>query len=446
MALGRLRARALVVRVVAELLRPDLPIMEWHIPARQGRAPAGESTSCSDGPRHALIVTVSRERLGVAQRLGGWFSVAVSMLTGLTIAYGSISCSPSSSQSSSPAGSSCKAAGGTCVLGDATCAQRAASSAQDCNPPPENPGGAFCCLALQEGGITSANDGGGNDGSSIGASIDGDAGDAGSSAPCNPLFPPSTTLGTILGVGEDTQSTLYVADEMPAVAGQDRVFVSNDTTLDRQHVAGTGQSGSSPNADYTLSFQPPFADAGDLRALLIQVRGGVVTGMALGPGNSRSFLGTADAGQVPLTVLDAGAIVGFKLQNLPNVIEHVADVSNGDAIVVTAPMDAWGTSGFRLFYGKADAMVEYPITSVNADDYGQYIAFQMGGMTYNVFFNDPFGIDGGGGPGPGSLYTDGGGADPALQTIPGALTVTERTPTPTSLAGFSFTCSTAAGG
>jgi hypothetical protein len=278
----------------------------------------------------------------------------------------------------------------------------------------------------------------------LGCSTSSNGGAGASSGPCDPLSPPPTTLGAVLGVGEDTQSLIYVADQVPD-SGQDRVFVSSGATLDRQHVAGTGQSGSPPNADYTLSFQPPFADAGDVRALLIQVRGGVVAGMALGPGNSRNFLGTADAGQVPLTVLDKGAIGGFKIQNLPNVVEHVADVSNGDAIVVTAPMDAWSTSGFGLFYGKADAMVEYPIISVNADDYGQYIAFQMDGMTYNIFFNDPFGVDGGGGPGPGTLYTDGGGADPALQTVPGALTVTERTPTPTSLSGFSFTCSTAAG-
>jgi hypothetical protein len=120
------------------------------------------------------------------------------------------------------------------------------------------------------------------------------------------------------------------------------------TALSETLVA-TGQSGSPPNADCTLSFQPPFADAGDVHALLIRVRGGVVAGMALGPGNSRNFLGTAGGGQVPLTVLNAGAIAGFKIQNLPNVVEHVADVGNGDAIVVTAPMDAWSTPGLRPF-------------------------------------------------------------------------------------------------
>jgi hypothetical protein len=97
-------------------------------------------------------------RLG--RRTGRSFAVLVSMLTGLVMGYGSTSCSPSSSQSSSAAGTSCRATGGTCVLGGATCTKQAASSAQDCNPPPVNPGGAFCCLELQEGGISNPSDGG----------------------------------------------------------------------------------------------------------------------------------------------------------------------------------------------------------------------------------------------------------------------------------------------
>jgi hypothetical protein len=53
--------------------------------------------------------------------------------------------------SSSPAtGSACSSAGGNCVLGGASCSKQAGSSAQDCNPPPENPGGAFCCLDLAQ--------------------------------------------------------------------------------------------------------------------------------------------------------------------------------------------------------------------------------------------------------------------------------------------------------
>jgi hypothetical protein len=59
-----------------------------------------------------------------------------------------------------------------------------------------------------------------------------------------------------------------------------------------------------------------------------------------------------------LTVVDASAIAGFSLQNLPVEVEYVADVSNGEAIVVTEPMDPWGYSGFRLFYGTPSQMIE----------------------------------------------------------------------------------------
>ncbi len=46
--------------------------------------------------------------------------------------------------------SACAAAGGACVLGSAACASVAPDGAQDCNPNPPNPGGAFCCLALAD--------------------------------------------------------------------------------------------------------------------------------------------------------------------------------------------------------------------------------------------------------------------------------------------------------
>ncbi len=160
------------------------------------------------------------------------------------------------------------------------------------------------------------------------------------------------------------------------------------------------------------------------------MRGGVTTAMALGPANSRSFL-SPDAGQSPLTVVDAGAIAHFKIQNLPFLIEYVADVSNGDAIVVTMPMDPWGTSEFRLFYGAPSDMIERKIVSYDDGDTSDDIAFTVGGSTYTAhlaFVSSLFSGDAG--LGPSSL--DMGSA--------GTLNVTERLPTPTTLSGFSFTC------
>jgi hypothetical protein len=56
--------------------------------------------------------------------------------------------------SSAPLGSACASAGGTCIPGPKGCAKQAPSSAQDCQTTPPNPGGAFCCLELQDAGST----------------------------------------------------------------------------------------------------------------------------------------------------------------------------------------------------------------------------------------------------------------------------------------------------
>lgn len=47
-----------------------------------------------------------------------------------------------------------------------------------------------------------------------------------------------------------------------------------------------------------------------------------------------------DAGDELLTVVEASAVAGFSLKNLPVEVEYVADVSDGETIVVIEPMDA----------------------------------------------------------------------------------------------------------
>jgi hypothetical protein len=129
-----------------------------------------------------------------------------------------------------------------------------------------------------------------------------------------------------------------------------------------------------------------------------------------------------------------GAVASFKIQNLPVLVEYVADVSNGDSIVVTEPMDPWGYSGFRLFYGAPGQMIERAITNYDRGDYGDDISFTVNGTMYTAYLTfAPFGPDAGNGPfdpGPPSLDTGAGGK----------VSITPRTPTPTSLPGFSFTC------
>ncbi len=161
------------------------------------------------------------------------------------------------------------------------------------------------------------------------------SGGASSGGPCNPLTPAPVTLGTLLGVGQDSQSTLYVADIAPGTGspdGQDRVFVSDGKTLVRQHVAGTGQQGGPPNATYTLSFEPAsdYGTTSALRSLIIQQAGtGAPVAMALGPGVTKG----PGAGDQPLTVVGASAISGYALVNLPVVVAFVGDVSNGGSSV-----------------------------------------------------------------------------------------------------------------
>jgi hypothetical protein len=255
----------------------------------------------------------------------------------------------------------------------------------------------------------------------------------GSLAACDPLAPGPVTLGTILAIGSDPQSTLYLADEVPD-GGQNRVFVSAGTTLYRQHVAGSGGGGggSAPDADYTFSFAAPFADAATGHALLIQKRGGAVTAVALGAFDSRAFY-APDAGDELLAIVDAGAIDGFATQDLPALVEHVADVNDGDSIVVTQPMDPWGYSGFRLFYGTPANMIERPITLYNRGDTDDFVSFTVDGAVYTADFTfQAFGLVDASRPpaGPESLTLGDGG------TLP----MTERMPVPTSLSGFSFAC------
>lgn len=110
------------------------------------------------------------------------------------------------------------------------------------------------------------------------------------------------------------------------------------------------------DVDYTLGYE----DGASNSALLVQIRGGVTTGMALGPGDSRAFLDVNDPDQVQLVVVDASVLNTMTLRNLPGdvYIEYVADVSNGDVIVVTRPLDDWTYVGSHIIpprFSRADS-------------------------------------------------------------------------------------------
>jgi len=199
-------------------------------------------------------------------------------------------------------------------------------------------------------------------------------------------------------------------------------------TLDRKFVGGSGSNGGPPTTEYTFGFQNNEDDySTDGRTLLIDTANGHATVIALGPKGSRSFY-APDAGDDLLTVVDGGATEGFTVKDLPYVVKYVADVSNGNAIVVTQAMEPWSGTDERIFYGKPSQMVEYPLLSDDVDCCETYIGFTVNGAMYTahlVFAPDPGTIDG----------------PSTLETGTTMLNVNLRTPTPSSLVGFSFVCS-----
>ncbi len=250
---------------------------------------------------------------------------------------------------------------------------------------------------------------------------------------CDPLAAHSTTLASVLGVGKDETGTLYVADQ-GGVAGEPsivRVFVASDRSLVRQHVIGSG----SANSQDIETFESPDGSTGP-RDLAMQVAGGKATSMTLGPeGSAKSRIEGVDAGAASALALVAPtAVQGMLAIDLPGAASYVADAANGEAIVVTAPLeDDQGSAAFHLFYGKPGAMVERPIVSFNQSLSGYpAIGFTVGSETYVMAISSVPAPDGGPFDAPGPVtVTAGGGA---------GVTFTLRMPTPTSLSGFTFTC------
>jgi hypothetical protein len=120
--------------------------------------------------------------------------------------------------------------------------------------------------------------------------------------------------------------------------------------------------------------------------------------------------------------------------DLPGVVNYVADGADGHAIVVTAPLeDDLGSADLHLFYGTSGAMVERPIVSFEQSLSGYpTIEFTVGTQTYVMAIASVPPQDGGlfDAPGPVTV-TPNGGAGVAF---------TLRLPTPTTLAGFAFSC------
>jgi hypothetical protein len=239
--------------------------------------------------------------------------------------------------------------------------------------------------------------------------------------PCDPLAPTPLTLGTVIGVGKDAAGTLYVDTSHG-------VFVAGSTTLVRQHVIGTGSSGTT---EFLFSFEAPGADASTAQQLLVETTGSppTATAMALGPTSSRAFLNQSPAGTTPLTLVDASTVADLPVVNTPNVISYLADVANGDVILATVPMNDDETSssgGLAIFYGPPSAVARRTITAFEETLSGNgSVTFLVDGTPYVLAFGNVAT------PGSGPL-----GTFSLLSLTPrgsDALMVTLRSPTPTAV-------------
>ncbi|HXJ22892.1 MAG TPA: hypothetical protein VMT03_21925 [Polyangia bacterium] len=247
--------------------------------------------------------------------------------------------------------------------------------------------------------------------------------------PCDPLAPEPIGLGAIVGVGQDGAGTLYV----DAANG---IFVSQSGQLIRQHVIGTGQSGAQ---QFIYSFEPPSPDAGAPAVnLLVQTDGTKAIAMALGPSDSKDFLGQADAGVSLLSVVPDSTVSALPIVNTPNVISYIADVDNGDVLMTTVPMNqdpAAPNGGRSVFYGPPGDVAQRTVVSFQQSLSGTgTLVFMVDGVAYGLNFA--------------SVATPGGsplGTFTLTSLAPQGgtpMSVTLRSPTPTSTPSeLSFTCS-----
>ncbi len=250
---------------------------------------------------------------------------------------------------------------------------------------------------------------------------------AATASACDPLAAKAITLGAVVGVGTDASGTLYV----DAANG---IFVSDGGALIRQHVIGTGQSGSN---EFLFTFEAPSADATSARNLLVETQGSTASAMALGPPDSKSFLNQSPAGVTSLTLVDAATLAGMTVVNTPNLIDYLADVSNGDVILATVPLNSDSTStdlGISIFYGPPGAVAQRTITNFQQTLSGNgSLTFQVDGTSYVLAFGMVSSPDAG-------LF----GTFALLGLTPAGgaqMATTLRLPTPTELpSDLAFTC------
>jgi hypothetical protein len=246
---------------------------------------------------------------------------------------------------------------------------------------------------------------------------------------CDPLAPRPVALRSLLGVGQDAQGTLYVADQLNSYT--DRVFISVGDTLWRRPGGLGGTRGSGANVDYLLGYYDSDGAGLGSQHLLIQIRGGVTTAMALGPLTSRAFIGDPGATYQLITVLDNAAIAGMETRDLPHRACYVGVMDGTEQVVVTGPLGACSEEP-RVFYGTREDMIERRVTGVEDS---LVVSFLVGSTTKQVRIGMP--------PDGGVVMPDSGMLPPDSGVVvpdAGAVAPDAAVVTPNPIEGYAFRC------
>ncbi|HJX66837.1 MAG TPA: kelch repeat-containing protein [Polyangia bacterium] len=184
------------------------------------------------------------------------------------------------------------------------------------------------------------------------------------SASCDPFQPPtkSITLTNVLGIGRDTDGTLYVVDQPQA--GGERVFVLSGTTLQRQRIAGSGTETAGGGVmlySFTITdHTPPF-----MLKLETDASGPTAMGVLQEPPPDIRTFTIGQQGSV-LTLVPASQVAALPVADIPaeTFIEYNATLPDGRALLVVRPRDDWTYQDFRVFFGAPGHMAERSVSQV----------------------------------------------------------------------------------
>ncbi len=257
-----------------------------------------------------------------------------------------------------------------------------------------------------------------------------DSSDAGGSTAsgrtsCDPLAAGTTTLQDVLAAGTDANGTMYIVDAPSS--GEQRIFVSSGAGLVRVPNVGSGQNGTS---QYLFTFTSPGSTTSGDEELFVDTGSGTTTMAISAPTDSKDFTPPSDA--TTLTVVDPSSVEGKSAQDLPGTVVYVADVSDGTTLVITAPGEPSGYSGFRLFLGTPPTLTQETVSNYNESvDGAVFVDFAgAGGSTAHLSI-----------PCQSSTFCSDASTTGSITEASGATTtLTIRQPTPTTLANLAFLC------